>query len=235
VAYQVQTSLLPKDLPSLPGWEFAAYWKPARQVSGDYYDFIPFNDDSFGLVIGDVTDKGMPAALFMAFTRTIVRASLDQRISPADSISHANRLICSESTYGFFVTLVYALLNPKNGVIVYVNAGHNPPLVWKNSDQEMTLLENTGIPLGIEIETGYEQRKFILDIGDLILLYTDGLLDAVDSQSEDFGIERLRDILSSCYREPAAEIIERIQLAVEEFVGSVPQYDDMTLLLVKRI
>jgi phosphoserine phosphatase RsbU/P len=235
VAYQVQASLLPKELPRIPGWEFVAFWKPARQVSGDFYDFIHFGDDSIGLVIGDVTDKGMPAALFMAFTRTIIRASLDPNKTPADSISQANRLICSESTYGFFVTLFFAALNTKTGELIYVNGGHNPPLLFQNRQHDPVWLENTGMVLGIEPEIEYAQKNVSLKPGELVLLYTDGILDALDNQSEAFGLERLQNIISENYREPAHEIIRRIEQSVEVFVGGVPQYDDMTLLLVKRL
>ncbi|MGH2522866.1 MAG: PP2C family protein-serine/threonine phosphatase, partial [Anaerolineales bacterium] len=128
LAREVQASLLPRAIPNIPGWEFAARWQPAREVAGDYYDFISGDPASLGLVIADVTDKGMPAALFMALTRSIVRASALQAITPAEGITQANRLICADATNSMFVTLLYACLRPATGELAYVNAGHNPPL-----------------------------------------------------------------------------------------------------------
>jgi sigma-B regulation protein RsbU (phosphoserine phosphatase) len=135
MAYEVQAGLLPRETPQIPGWELAARWQPAREVAGDYYDFISLDGGQLGLVIADVSDKGMPAALFMALTRSTVRASIGRASSPADGIAHANRLICADSTGGMFVTLFYALLNPTTGEFTYVNAGHNPPLLCR-ADQE---------------------------------------------------------------------------------------------------
>src|SRR5512143_2987526 len=144
LARQVQSSLLPQSWPQMPGWEFAARWLPAREVAGDFFDFIQLSprDDlpSLGLVIADVTDKGMPAALFMAFTRTVVRVSTDRAGSPAENITYANRLICAENSGGMFVSLFYACLQLGTGQLTYVNAGHNFPLVYRAAIGQMTLL-----------------------------------------------------------------------------------------------
>ncbi len=131
MAYRVQSSLIPAGTPQFPGWTFAAHWQPAREVAGDYYDFIPGRDGRMGIVIADVTDKGMPAALFMALTRSILRACLDQALPPAESLDKANRLICADSTSDMPVTLFYGLLDPLQGEIIYVNAGHNPPIHYR--------------------------------------------------------------------------------------------------------
>jgi sigma-B regulation protein RsbU (phosphoserine phosphatase) len=235
MAYRVQASLLPEQVPELPDWDFAALWQPAREVAGDYYDFIPEKNAGIGLVIADVTDKGMPAALFMAFTRSIVRASLDRAASPAEGISRANYLISAESTYDFFVTLFYACLDPASGELTYVNAGHNPPLICRPSQAELEPLTRTGIPLGIEPDSVYEQRTVQLASGDFLLLYTDGVVETFDPQGQEFGLARLEAVLRENRSRPAAEIIEAVGQAVSGFAGAAIPSDDITMVLVKRV
>ena len=234
VAYKVQASLLPANLPQFPGWEFAARWQPAREVAGDYYDFIKGPGEGLGLIIADVTDKGMPAALFMAFTRSIVRASLDRAQKPEEALGRANQLICSESSYGFFVTLVYALIRPNSNEVIYVNAGHNPPLIYKSRKSQLEKLARTGIPLGIEPDSIFEQANVSLNQEDFILFYTDGLVDAVDAKGDRFGMERLQQVLLDNGSSPAVEIIAAIEDSLAAFVGETIQYDDITLLVAKR-
>jgi len=174
VAREVQTSLLPRETPQIPGWEFAACWHPAREVAGDYYDFVPLGGGKLGLVIADVSDKGMPAALFMALTRSIVRASVSHASSPAAAIAHANRLICADASDGMFITLFYALLDPATGEFTYVNAGHNPPLLC-GPNGRLTELTLTGMALGVLTDSQFEEHTARLDPDDFILLYTDGV------------------------------------------------------------
>jgi sigma-B regulation protein RsbU (phosphoserine phosphatase) len=234
VAYRVQASLLPAQTPLLPGWEIAARWQPAREVAGDYYDFIPCADGRLGLVIADVTDKGIPAALFMAFTRSIVRASLDRTALPAEGIARANQLICAESTYGFFVTLFYALLNPISGEVSYVNAGHNPPLVYRSGSEQFISLTRTGIPLGIEPDSRFDQQALTLEPEDFILLYTDGVTEAFNAKGQEFGMARLEQIAMDSRNAPAAEIMDALLETLNTHVGATVPYDDITLVVVKR-
>jgi sigma-B regulation protein RsbU (phosphoserine phosphatase) len=210
VARNVQISLLPTQNPRIPGWEFASRWQPAREVSGDFYDFIPLAGHRQGLIVADVTDKGMPAALFMAFTRSLVRASVDQAATPLDGIRHANRLICTDSTYGFFVTLFYGLLDPARHELAYVNAGHNPPLVYQAATQTISRLIATGMPLGIEVDAAYEQHQLQFQPGDFIVLYTDGITEAIDPQEEMFGLERLEQLLLANCAASACELLETL-------------------------
>ncbi len=234
MAYEIQAGFLPQETPQIPGWEFAARWQPAREVAGDYYDFIPSAAGQLGLVIADVSDKGMPAALFMTLTRSIIRASVDRAPSPADGIAHANRLICADSTGGMFVTLFYMLLDPKTGTLTYVNAGHNPPLLYRAGEDELTELMPTGAALGVFTDLSYEQRTVQLAPGDLILLYTDGVTDATNVQLEDFGEERLRHVVLEKGREPAIEMIAGLEQALSEFVGASLPFDDVTIVAVRR-
>jgi sigma-B regulation protein RsbU (phosphoserine phosphatase) len=239
MARKVQASLLPQERPSIPGWAFSARWKPAREVGGDYYDFIPIKSGRLGVIIADVTDKGMPAALFMASTRSIMRASLPQAVSPAEGLTQANRLICAESEDRLFVTLFYGLLDPESGDFTYVNAGHNPPLVYQCNEEshggELKQLSATGLQLGIDVESIYGQGMVKLQPGDFVLLYTDGVTDALDAGKNDFGMDRLQEVvLSNCSASPE-EMLDSLQAALDTFTGSTAPYDDMTMLVIKRL
>jgi serine phosphatase RsbU (regulator of sigma subunit) len=243
MALTVQTGLLPSKIPQFAGWDFAAHWKPAREVSGDYYDFIYLdsaghtlfnNEPSLGLVIADVTDKGMPAALFMAFTRSIIRASVHQADSPAEGITHANHLICDESTRGLFVTVFYAQLNPTTGQLNYVNAGHNPPLHYCAARGTLQRLMPTGISVGIVNDFIFKQDILTLEPGDFLLCYTDGITEAIDPEEQAFGIPRLEGVALAHRDETANELAISVLQAVSEFCGSNKQFDDMTIMVVKR-
>ncbi|MFQ6101982.1 MAG: PP2C family protein-serine/threonine phosphatase [Anaerolineae bacterium] len=233
MAYEVQAELLPRETPQVPGWEFAARWQPAREVAGDYYDFIPGHGGQLGLVIADVSDKGMPAALFMALTRSIVRASVNRAPSPADGIAHANRLICADSTGGMFVTLFYALLNAETGEITYVNAGHNPPLLCRADQDHLTELTRTGMALGVVEDTPFEQRALRLNPGDFILLYTDGVTDATDAHGQDFGMERLQRVVLDHRHAPAADVMAVLERAIGDFASSAAPFDDVAMVVMR--
>lgn len=240
VALQVQASLLPRETPQLPGWEFAVRWQPAREVSGDFYDLIPLAAEAgpdgapaWGLVIADVSDKGMPAALFMAVTRSIVRASVTGAKAPAECITQANRLVCLDAGQGMFVTFFYAQLNPANGDLTYVNAGHNPPWVYRAEDESWIELTRTGLPLGIFAQT-LGQRSVRLNSGDWLFLYTDGLIDAANPQQQDFGSERMQRVLHQHRHAPVAVTAAALDQALSDFREGRELYDDITFMLVKR-
>jgi len=233
VARDVQASLLPRETPQLPGWEFVARWRPAREVAGDYYDYIPADGGRLGLVIADVTDKGMPAALFMALTRSIVRASMIGDSAPASGIARANRLICADSTRGMFVTLFYALLDPVSREITYVNAGHNPPLLCRVQGGQLTPLVRTGMALGIQPGVTFEQRTLHLDPGDIIFLYTDGVTDATDTHQRMFGIERLERLILDHCGQPAAQVMAALERAIDDFAGATTPFDDIAMMVIR--
>jgi sigma-B regulation protein RsbU (phosphoserine phosphatase) len=238
MARELQSSLLPRATPQVPGWEFAARWRPAREVAGDYYDFIPSQGGQLGLVIGDVSDKGMHSALFMAVTRSIVRASVSHAPAPVEGIANANRLICGDSVDGMFVTLFYALLGPEVGEITYVNAGHNPALLYRQSSAEqepLTELMPTGMALGILEDFTFEQRTVRLEPGDCMVLYTDGVTDAVRADGQRFDMERLRHVVLGNILASATEMVTAVEDAVGEFADSAPQFDDMAIVVAKRV
>ena len=236
MARGVQASLLPQETPQIPGWAFEARWQPARTVSGDYYDFIPLDGGQLGLVIADVSDKGMPAAVFMALTRSTIRATASHLASPAEAIAEANRLICADSAEGMFVTLFYAQLDPASGTLIYVNAGHNPPLVCRvGGAGDLEELRPTGMALGIVDDFPFEQCTLELQPGDSILLYTDGVPDASNEADEQFGMDRLRQRYLEHRTAPVSGMVAALEGAIAELTGGATQFDDIAILAVKRL
>jgi sigma-B regulation protein RsbU (phosphoserine phosphatase) len=212
-----------------------ARWRPARLVAGDFYDFLEADGGRLGLVIADVSDKGPPAALFMALTRSIVRASAPHSPSAAEGIARANRLICADSTGGMFVTLFYALLDPETGEITYVNAGHNPPLLYRRGLEVPTPLVRTGMALGVLEDAPFQQVALQLEPGDCLLLYTDGVTDAVDDAGQAFGLVRLERLVAERRNESAARIVAALERALDDFTGAVAPFDDVTIIAIKRL
>jgi len=244
MARRVQNTLIPRETPHIPGWDFSTCWLPAREVGGDYIDFVPLEANPYasgqvGFVIGDVTDKGMPAALFMTLTRSTLRASLSVAVSPVEGIHHANRLVCADSPDSMFVTLFYGQFDPATGSLTYVNAGHMPPY-WVRANAkpglaQVSSLTRTGIPIGIEPDLPYEQGQVRLETGDFVVCYTDGVTDAVNGDNESFGMDRLEKLVASHASDSAAEMVDAIQHAVRDFTGDQIPFDDFTLLVIKRL
>ena len=232
-AREVQAGLLPRETPHITGWQFAASWRPAREVAGDYYDFIPLDEGRLGVVMADVSDKGMPAALFMALTRSVVRASAAQTRGPSECIALANRLLCADARGGMFVTLFYGLLQPATRDFSYVNAGHDPALWYRADRDDLVPLSRTGPALGIFPDEPFDQQAIRLAPGDWVLLYTDGLTDASDAGDNHFGIERVQRELLSHRHADLADLLPALEQAVAHFAGDTPAFDDIALLLLK--
>jgi serine phosphatase RsbU (regulator of sigma subunit) len=236
MARRVQLSLLPRSTPQIDGWRFSARWKPKREVSGDYYDFIPLANGRWGVVIADVTDKSMGAALFMAFTRSIVRASIDVASTAASGIQRVNELICNESEEGLYVTLFYTLLDPHTGSITYVNAGHNPGLLLHQGINALQIrrLVGTGIPLGVDDNSAYAQGSAQLSPGDMLLLYTDGVIEAEDGNGRQFGLEGLEKICLDNAHLSTDQIADVILAAIGRYTPTGQPDDDLTLVVIRR-
>ena len=234
MARRVQTGLIPETIPELAGWEFAASWLPAREVAGDFYDFIPRDGRDLGLVIADVTDKGMGAALFMALTRSMVRASLEGESTAAEAITKANRLICANSSTAMPVTLFYGRVTPSGGELIYVNAGHNPPLLYRSTSRSFEELGRTGLVLGVDASIKLDQHSATLEPGDCLVLYTDGVTDALNATMQPFGEQRLRSTIEGSASGSAQVIALSLLQALQEFIGGADPFDDITLLVAKR-
>ena len=232
VARLIQQTLLPKELPEMPGWSLAAYYQPARAVGGDFYDFLPFNDGRLGIVIGDVTDKGVPAALVMATTRSILRtAAQEGEAAPGDVLARANDLLFPDIPPRMFVTCLYGILNPHTGALVYANAGHDLP--HQRQEGGAVELRATGMPLGLMPGMSYEERETILAPGDSVLFYSDGLVEAHHPEGEMFGFPRLMTLMADWT--DTTPLIERMLNELAAFTGAGwEQEDDVTLVALQR-
>jgi serine phosphatase RsbU (regulator of sigma subunit)/putative methionine-R-sulfoxide reductase with GAF domain len=233
LARQIQETFIPETMPLLSGWDLAARWRTARQVGGDFYDVMELPGGGIGLFIADVADKGMPAALFMSLTRTLVRAAVYETESPAQALRRVNDLLIPDTHQGMFVTAVYAVLYPEIGKLVYANAGHNPPL-WLTSDDNIERLTRTGMALGVVEGTDIDERTIEVQKDDSLLLYTDGLSEAFSPDGELFEEERIIGVLKAKKSESAEKILRSIEVELDKFVGDEEQSDDLTMLLLCR-
>ena len=234
LAGRVQAMMLPQ-VPSLTGWQVAAVLMPARQTAGDFYDLIPLRDGRLGIAIADVADKGMGAALYMALSRTLIRthATLNPG-DPARVLGEANRGMLRDAPAGLFVTVFYGVLDPASGDLLYSNAGHPPPLLLRADGSPPEELVRTGMALGASAEESWRSQRVRLAPGDLLVCYTDGLPDARNDRQHLYGKERALEILRAGVRRTASEVQEALVESVNGFVGAEPQFDDLTLVVVKR-
>jgi serine phosphatase RsbU (regulator of sigma subunit) len=234
LARQIQKTFLPEYLPEFPGWELAATWLTARQVGGDFYDVIELPGGRLGLLIADVSDKGMPAALFMALTRTLVRAVVYHTPSPAGVLRRVNDLIIPDNRQSMFVTAVYGVLSLGSGEFTYANAGHNPPVWMSNTGKMLESLHRTSAALGIIKDLSIRERTISLGPGDLLLFYTDGLTEAFSPEDDTYGEARLQEVLKAAETSPARDVLNALEASVKQFMGPLPAADDLTMLALKR-
>ncbi len=237
VGRDIQASFLPEHCPQAPGWEIVALWQAARQVGGDFYDFIPLRphdgSERWGIVIADVADKGVPAALFMALSRTLIRSIAIGRISPAATLTRVNELILSDARSEQFVTVFYGVWEPATGHFVYASAGHNPPLLV-NAEGEVSKLLARGTALGVLEEVEYQEHELHLKPGEALFMYTDGVTDAVNQLMEEFSLIRAINVLRDTHTESASGILRALSLAIETHVGATEAFDDITMLVIKH-
>jgi serine phosphatase RsbU (regulator of sigma subunit) len=231
-AQAIQKAFLPKETPALAGWHLMPYYQPAREVGGDFYDFIALEDGLLGLVIGDVTGKGVPAALVMATVLTMLRSAARGSSSPAEVLVLVNDLLAAEIPAGVFVTCFYALLDPRDGRLRYANAGHEAP--YRQRENHASELWATGMPLGMLPGSRYEEFEATLAPGESLLFYSDGLVEAHNPSGEMFGFPRLQALLSAPAREHA--LLDFVLAQLYGFTGEKwEQEDDVTLLTLQRV
>ncbi len=231
VARLIQQNFLPKQLPELTGWEVAAHYRPAREVGGDFYDVIPLPDDQVGFVIGDVTDKGVPAALVMAATRSVLRASAQRLVEPAEVLERVNEHLCPDMPAKMFVTCLYGVLEPASGRFRFANAGHDLPYV-KTAGGSVELRAR-GMPLGLMVGMAYEQKETVLEPGDSLLLHSDGIVEAHDPQGRMYGFPRLKEVVGT--QPGGGELIDFVLRDLAEHIGpGAEQEDDITMVTVQR-
>ncbi len=232
VASLIQQTLLPKSEPELPGYDIAAFYKPAREVGGDFYDFLELDDGRLGLIIGDVTDKGVPAAMVMATTRTLLRASAQRFGSPGDVLERVNEVLVPDIPPNMFVTCMYAILDPVSGRLHYANAGHDLP--YRRRRRIAEELRATGMPLGLMPGMGYEEKEVFIEEGDTVLFYSDGLVEAHAPDRQMFGFPRLQGLVGA-HRSGGASLVEFLLSELARFTGDGwEQEDDITLVTLER-
>jgi sigma-B regulation protein RsbU (phosphoserine phosphatase) len=258
IARQIQQSFLPSTFPDVPGAEIAALMRPAYEVGGDFYDVIPLTLGRVGLLVGDISGKGVPAALYMALARTLLRShSLDTRarylsdalesasvrqlmrsgslgaLAALDSISRTNDYLrAHHSQLSFFLTLFYGVYEPASHLLSYVNAGHNPPLVYNTLSGQSTWLKPSDMVIGLMPDRPFTAREQQMHPGDVLVIYSDGITEAFDPNRELFGQQRLVEAVRSTELASAGQFLQAIEAAVTAFAASTPQSDDITLLVL---
>ena len=240
LAREIQRAFLPQIVPDIPGWDLKVFWRTAREVGGDFYDFFELPDGRMGLVIADVADKGMPAALFMTLVRTLVRATVQQLNPPEQVLERVNDILVPDAPQGMFVTLAYAILDIETGELEYANAGHNPPLVFRHNTGALEPFKRTGMALGVLEGNHIEGRQIRLEPQDILIMYTDGVTEAFSPQGDIFGEARLLQTIKNVAENEALNpvnsqtLLETIDQTVTDFIGDSTPSDDLTLLVMKR-
>ena len=234
VARLIQQTLLPRELPAVPGWAITPYYEPAREVGGDFYDFVPLSDGRLGLVIADVTDKGVPAALVMAMTRSVLRAAATRLESPGAVLARVNEMLVPDIPPNMFVTCFYAVLDPASGRLHFANAGHDVPY-WRTADGAVHELRACGMPLGLMEGMVYEEGEAQLGAGDHLLLYSDGLVEAHNPRREMFSFERLAAMVGAA-EHGGQPLVSALLAELARFTGAGwVQEDDITLVTVECV
>lgn len=240
IAGEIQQTILPRSFPPFPELtevvDIYASMTPAKDVGGDFYDFFQIDDERIGLVIADVSGKGVPASLFMAVSRTLLRATALRGVSSAECLTYANKLLCKESLDSMFVTVFYGIYHYKTGMMDYTNAGHNPPYLLRGGRTVECLPVASNFVVGVFDDIEFESNTLTFGIGDTLLLYTDGVTEAFNDKREQFSESNLQDILASMHESSSAkEVVTSVLQSVKTFSGDYPQSDDITLLSLQRI
>ena len=238
IAGEIQQTILPRSFPPFPELtevvDIYASMTPAKDVGGDFYDFFQIDDERIGLVIADVSGKGVPASLFMAVSRTLLRATALRGVSSAECLTYANKLLCKESLDSMFVTVFYGIYHYKTGMMDYTNAGHNPPYLLRGGRTVECLPVASNFVVGVFDDIEFESNTLTFGIGDTLLLYTDGVTEAFNDKREQFSESNLQDILASMHESSSAkEVVTSVLQSVKTFSGDYPQSDDITSALIK--
>jgi phosphoserine phosphatase RsbU/P len=238
IARDIQRILLPAEAPQLNGFEISGLNVPARQVSGDYFDYIKIDDERLGVAIADVSGKGVPASLIMAICRSVLRSQAIGNPSPADVLQKVNRQLYPDIKEDMFISMAYLALDHARGTVTLARAGHDAPLLYKQATRKIQPLKTPGMVVGIDSGDVFDRlTKDVaveLEAGDFILLYTDGITEALDNEGDEFGLERTIAAAQSCAKEGAQAIVNRILDELRNFVGSTPQNDDITLIVIRK-
>ena len=234
MAGKMQQGILPTEFLNKPGYEMYGSMTPARDVGGDFFDVVYLSNGCIGLAIADVSDKGVPAAMFMMSSRTLLKAAAQDLKPPGQALREVNDLLCEDNDTMMFVTLLYAVYNPATGELTYANGGHNEPLVVHSDGSSLLLPGTKGIALGVFPGVPYEENTISIDPGDALVFYTDGVTEAVNTSDEEFGLERLQEVFESDPPTDVKTATASVFTAVSDFEGTAPQFDDITCMIFRR-
>lgn len=239
VAREIQSILLPSDPPPVPGYEISGINIPARQVSGDYFDYLSVDEFRTGIAIADVSGKGVPASLIMAMARSVIRSQAPEKPSPADVLRRVNRQLYPDIKEDMFISMIYLVIDARSPDVVLARAGHDPPFLYRAASGEIERINPKGMALGIDSGEVFDRVcgdfQFTLEPGDCLLLYTDGVSEALDQNGLEFGIARLVQGLQASADGTAGSVISRITDDIKAFVGNLPQHDDITLIAIRKL
>jgi sigma-B regulation protein RsbU (phosphoserine phosphatase) len=238
IARDIQRILLPSEAPAVPGFQINGINVPARQVSGDYFDYIKVDEQRLGVAIADVSGKGVPASLIMAICRSVLRSQSAGNPSPADVLRKVNRQLYPDIKEDMFISMAYIILDPTNNRVTLARAGHDAPLLYKRSTQTVTPVKPRGMAVGIDSGSVFDRLTADFDIslerGDCLVLYTDGVTEALDAEGYEFGLERTAQSVRASAMQGASAIVTRVIDDVRNFSGSQPQNDDITLIAIHK-
>jgi len=234
VAAQMQQSILPTSFPNTDEYEVFASMRPAREVGGDFYDIFPLEHGRIGIAMADVSDKGVPAGLFMMSSRALLKGSAIGLTSPGSALHEVNNFLCDNNDTAMFVTVVYAVYDPKSGHLTYANGGHNTPIVVDRNGVAKELPLTGGVALGLVPDLEYAHHAIMVEPGDTVVLYTDGVTEAMNAEQEEFGMERLMKLFEDSPPASAQETNDVVFAAVEKFAGDAAQSDDITCMTLHR-
>ncbi len=234
-ARRIQESFMPGHAPAHTGWNIAYFWLPMRDVGGDFYDFYHLPDGRWAFVIADVSGKGVPAAMFMALAVTVIRFAMRLGLDPADVLDRCNQLIISDQNSKMFATTFVGYVDLDSGATQYASAGHNPPILYRASTQSCEYLENVGCALGVFNTAEFDQLETQLNTGDILVMYTDGITEVINEDEDEFGEERIEEILIAHPESTAEELVNLIVSSVTEFAVDQRGFDDETLVVIKKV
>jgi len=239
IASEIQANLVPKKMLKLPGYDISAYYRPSKEVGGDYYDFIEIDDQHNGIIVADVSGKGVPGSLVMSMARAFIRmeAERTRNNSPSSTLKHANRMLAADIKKGMFVTAMYCILNRESGELAISSAGHNPMVLWRAATGEIELINPKGIALGFDkgpvFERTVAEEKTQLQVGDRIVLYTDGTVEAMNERNEEYGDKRFFGLVQQLATRDSNQFLNLVVKSLDEHKGSAPQHDDMTIVTLR--
>jgi sigma-B regulation protein RsbU (phosphoserine phosphatase) len=241
IASEIQSNLVPKRMLKIPGYDISAYYRPSKEVGGDYYDFIQIDEDNEGVIVADVSGKGVPGSLVMTMARAFIRmeAERGKNPSPADTLMKANRMLAQDIKKGMFVTALYCILNKRTNEIRVASAGHNPLVVWRAASNNVELVNPNGIALGFDkgpvFERTVKEVNITLGRGDRIVAFTDGTVEAMNSANQEFGDDRFYTLIRDLAMRDSNQMLNLIVKALDDHKGHAPQSDDITIVTLRYL